>query len=284
MLGAARCARALGAARHSAAALGALAPRRALQGGPRAPKMQPHDVVQEWFDDGTLIVPSLNIFRRFELYLSLRLIKGLDLREFLAGTAIAYPAVMSLMYAREWEGLRPLTSAGAFEAMRATMEEMAGEGHRVELDGDGADAIDVLSCRLRKAEVLVPDEHTPAGTVHLHVDYEVEERLTIVDCHRDEPIAPFDGRARVQRSTWVYEGIGGDVLGCGGEMGGPPPRGRAGADAAEHIRSRVGLDEPGGDAPSERARAGGEGAEGEGEGGNGHEEGGWIVQRITSDT
>ena len=74
MLGAARCARALGAARHSAAARGALAPRRALQGGPRAPKMQPHDVVQEWFDDGTLIVPSLNIFCTYPKYESLSLI------------------------------------------------------------------------------------------------------------------------------------------------------------------------------------------------------------------
>ena len=109
--------------------------------------------------------------------------------------------------------------------MQATMEDMARNAQRVDLAGDESD-FQMISCRLSRAQILQSDSETPAGSCLLHVSYEVQERYTILDCHSEQPLPPFDGSAREQKSTWVFSGVvtppsGGEASGKGeGEDGG----------------------------------------------------------------
>ena len=198
--------------------------------------LAPPELVDAWMADSTLIDPGLPVWRRAELWLTLRMLHGLDLEDFLRGASGAYPVVLRAMYNRDWPVLEPLVSEQCLDAMQATMEDMARNAQRVDLAGDESD-FQMISCRLSRAQILQSDSETPAGSCLLHVSYEVQERYTILDCHSEQPLPPFDGSAREQKSTWVFSGvvtppIGEEASGKGeGEDGG----GGGGArDEVEH--------------------------------------------------
>ena len=72
-----------------------------------------------------------------------------------------------------------------------------------------SDAIDVQSSVLRRVQLLHEDDgNVPAGAAcHIDVHFTAEESFQIFDFHTNESIAPFDGRPRVQQSTWRFEGV-----------------------------------------------------------------------------
>ena len=188
----------------SSPAIGCRARTRGLAG---SSQLASTDLINSWFDDDRQLVADLNFYRRGELWTMLRLLPGFDLPDFLEGCKVAYPAVTTLMYTRQFDELATLTSPACCEAMRATIEGMADDGHRTQLPSDGVLA-EVLSARLRSVQLLQSDDgDTPPGACHVWVDFEAEERLTIYDYHTHEPIPPFDGSVRVQTSTWVFSGV-----------------------------------------------------------------------------
>eukprot|EP00966_Prymnesium_polylepis_P055030 1272090-Prymnesium_polylepis.1 len=85
-------------------------------------------------DDESLVDPTLNMFRRFEMRVMLRNLRGFDLPEFLGGCQHAYPTVCALMYAREWEELEPMVAPTCLEAMRAMMDEFGDAGRRIQVE------------------------------------------------------------------------------------------------------------------------------------------------------
>lgn len=173
-------------------------------GGPS--RLAPNELVTAWMDDPSLVSPSLSLWRRSELFLSLRLLPGLNLKEFLRGAAVAYPVVCSAMYTRDWDALAPLVAPRCLEAMQEAMDGMAEVGQRVSLAPDGSD-LTVLSATLARAQVLQTSDEVPQGSCLLHVKYTVRETYSIIDCHSNAPMPPFDGSVREQESTWVFEGI-----------------------------------------------------------------------------
>jgi len=171
------------------------------------------DLIGRWMNDETLVDPvgwgkgSIGVFRRMEMYVTLHLMPGFDLPDFLAGTRVAYGAVTRLMYARDWEALEPLVSDACLEAMRWTMEELAGDARRI-VGTDEADAIDITSATLNR--VLLPDDPDfvtgSPRKVHLDVRFVSMERWVMHDYHTNAPIAPFDGTPFEQTSTMRWEG------------------------------------------------------------------------------
>jgi len=142
--------------------------------------------------------------------MSLRLLQGLDLEDFLEGCSHAYRVVMTAMYTRDWETLEHLVSPSCLEAMQASMEQFGDAGQRLEMEsseeGDGNDGFKLISCRLRRAQVLKPAEGVPPGACHLSVHFVAEEYFRVFSFHANDYVPPFDGQRRRQESTWVFEG------------------------------------------------------------------------------
>ena len=167
-------------------------------------KLASSEVVSAWLDDPALVDASLWPHRRVELWMQLRMLKGLDLPDFLEGTKVAYVVLQQLMYERDWDGLAPLVSESCLNAMQETMQEMASAAQRVQFD-EGS--FRVQSSVLRSASMLEPDDDTPAGTCHLDVVVTADESFRIFNYHTNEPMPPFDGQTRSQTSTWRFEGV-----------------------------------------------------------------------------
>ena len=151
------------------------------------------------------------MFRRAELWASLRLLHGFDLPEFIEGARRAYGVASAAMYERDWGYLRPLVHEDCLGAMQGMAEDLAARAQRVQIpdvEESSAPAFNVLSAKLRRAQLLQPSsDGVEAGTWHLQVHYRVEERIVIYDYSTNEPIQPFDGAPRLQESTWLFEGV-----------------------------------------------------------------------------
>ena len=155
------------------------------------------------------LVNPQGLFGWSRMWLMLRMVgPGFDLPEFLAGTKVAYVAVTRLMYERQWDALRPLVSAPMLKAMQATMEEIANERRRV-VDVDLDDSIEVQSAVLRQVLILKDESDLPEGFRRCHLDVRITSRETwrMFDYNENEALEPFDGRARLQESTWRFEGV-----------------------------------------------------------------------------
>jgi len=171
---------------------------------PRWPLI-PAETVPEWMEEeAQLVDPNLNPFRRAELYMNLRILHGLNLPDFMTGCAHAYDVVTLGMYSRDWTRLQPLVSKNCLEAMEGAMETFGDAGQRIQ--AEEAD-FKLLSCRLHKAQVLMPSDDVPRGSCELSVHFLSEETFKIFDFHTNELVPPFDGRARQQESTWVFSGV-----------------------------------------------------------------------------
>jgi len=169
------------------------------------------DQVTRWMQDSTLVDPG-GILASARMWAMLKLLPGLDLPDFLAGSSLAYGAVTRLMYAQDWDALEPLVSEQMLNAMQSTMAELTGDGRRVmDVENDGA--IAVHSAVLRQVLILQDDEQDPsiqprAGRrCHLDVAFVSHETWTLMDYHSNETVEPYDGRMRVQESTWRFEGV-----------------------------------------------------------------------------
>ena len=145
-----------------------------------------------------------------EMWLALRVLRGLDLEEFLEGSAHAYGVVSRLMYRRQWDKLEPLVSPDCLDAMQFTMEQFGDAGQRIEgIDAD--DAIRVRSNLLCRAQVMkeAGDEGLSSDAPrmsHLDDSNVDDEKLAINDINTNEPVGGFDGGTRQQKSTWRFEG------------------------------------------------------------------------------
>lgn len=163
-------------------------------------------IVDGWMADERLVDGGLGFLRRLELWAALRLLPGLDLPDFLEGTRFAYSAVTRLMYRRDFEGLAPLVLPACLTAMEEAMDEFGGAAHRV-VDEEADDAISVRHAVLHRAFLLQPESGPDEPKrCHLDVRFSVSERFRILDMRTNEPVPPFDGRERVQESTWRFEG------------------------------------------------------------------------------
>ena len=137
----------------------------------------------------------------------LHLMPGFNLPDFLEGTRHAYGAVTRLMYARDWDALRPLVAPACLDAMTSTMEDIAGDGRRI-VDFDADDAIRIQSMTLNNV-LLLDDPEFETGDprkVHLDVRFVTEERWAMHDFHENSPIKPFDGTPFEQTGTLRWEG------------------------------------------------------------------------------
>ena len=152
----------------------------------------------------TTICDPVGMFGSTKLWLMLRATRGLDLPDFLLGSRLAYAAVSRLMYTQDWEALRPLVSDQMLHAMQGTMDDITGAGRRV-VDIDGS--ITVHSAVLR--QILHLNEEPAPGAVKCHLDVHItsHESWRMFDYHSNEALEPFDGRVRVQESTWRFEGV-----------------------------------------------------------------------------
>ena len=177
----------------------------------QAPKLADNEEVVAWMANDALVDHSAVWgLRRMEMWLALRVLRGLDLEEFLEGSAHAYGVVSRLMYRRQWDKLEPLVSPDCLDAMQFTMEQFGDAGQRIEgIDAD--DAIRVRSNLLCRAQVMkeAGDEGLSSEAprmAHLDVSFVVDEKFAIYDFNTNEPVGGFDGETRQQKSTWRFEG------------------------------------------------------------------------------
>lgn len=170
-------------------------------------------VHSRWMADPTLIDPvgwganQIGVMRRIEMYTMMHLLPGFELREFLAGTRMAYSAVTRLMYARDWEALESLVSPGCLDAMVSTMEDLAGDRRRI-VDADDDEAINITSATLCRVLLIDDPEHSEGDPrkVHLDVRFVSTERWVMHDYNENAPIKPFDGSPFEQTSVMRWEG------------------------------------------------------------------------------
>ena len=85
------------------------------------PKLNSLEAVEQWMYCPHTIDQSLHtrIFDRTRVWMSLRLLHGLDLDEFLSGTRHAYHVVQDLLRDGEWDALEPLLQPDCLEAVES---------------------------------------------------------------------------------------------------------------------------------------------------------------------
>ena len=166
--------------------------------------------IHSWINDPKLVDQNLGVYRAFEMWLMLRMLRGLELPEFLEGCSHAYTTVSWLMYEREWEALSELVSPGCLAAMQSTMDEFLSERRRIEISQE--QDIQLNSVLLSRARVLeAPDDH-PGVACHLDVKFIALESFQIFDYETNEAVPYFD-QPRTQESTWRFEGTVSNVEG-----------------------------------------------------------------------
>ena len=150
---------------------------------------------------------QIGVMRRIQMYTMLHLMPGFDLPDFLEGARMGYPAVIRMMYAREWDELESLVAPACLDAMVRTMDDIAGDRRRI-VEFEDTDAIEIQSATLN--QVLLLDDPTfqtgDARKVHLDVRYVSTERWMMHDYNENAPIKPFDGTPFEQTTTLRWEG------------------------------------------------------------------------------
>ena len=189
-------------------------------------------IIGRWMDDASLVDPlgwgkgQIGVMRRMEMYTMLHLLPGFDLPEFLAGTRMAYGAVIRLMYSRDWDALETLVAPACLEAMVATMDDIASDRRRI-VEFEDQDAVEIHSASLNRVLLLDDPTFEVGGPrkVHIDVRFTSTERWVMHDYNDNAPIKPFDGTPFEQTSTMRWEG---EVV----------PPARAGADPDEIVEPR----------------------------------------------
>ena len=170
--------------------------------------MNDNRTINGWMADEHLVLPRsvVGFYIRGEMWLGLKMLPGLDVPEFLEGAKMAYDTVTRGMYARDWDGLRPLVSKRMFEAMKGAMEQYGDDAKRIE-GFEADDAIEVTAARLARVR-LFNDMDSPWAPRRCHIDvhFSTLESWKIWDYRDNAHVEPFDGQRRVQEYTWRFEG------------------------------------------------------------------------------
>ena len=156
------------------------------------------EAVDKWMADGNSVDQQLGVLDRTRLWMSLRLLRGLDLKDFLRGSRHAYHVVSDLTRGCEWQALTPLVQPTCLEAM----EQL---GPSIELlPAEADESISIVSAVLSDARVLEPSQDVLPGTAHLDVRFSALQSLTMHDMQHGER---HGMEPRLQESTWTFEGV-----------------------------------------------------------------------------
>jgi len=170
------------------------------RGWPNPPVvLRPLKEVNKWMDNMHKVDHEISVFERTQLWMSLRLLHGLDLDDFLLGSRHAYTVVSQLLQDGQWDALAPLVQPTCLDAMR----DLGGGG----LPTDGDESISIVSAVLSSAHLLEPCERTGVlpGTAHLDVKFTALQGVTLHDLQHGATslaMAP-----RLQESMWTFEGV-----------------------------------------------------------------------------
>ena len=176
--------------------------RARRHGWPNAPattKLVPLDEVNGWMADARLIDQRIGVFERTNLWMSLRLLHGLDLPDFLQGSRHAYHVVHNLVRDCEWDALEPMVQPKCLEALEGFHPNIKA------LPQDTDNDISILSAVVSSARLLEPCTYTPIpeGTAHLEVKFAALQGVTLYDLQTGAtPLVD----PRLQQSTWTFEG------------------------------------------------------------------------------
>ena len=143
---------------------------------------------------------QLGVYDRTRVWMSLRLLHGLDVHEFLHGSRHAYHVVHSLLRGGEFDALEPLLQPACLEAVHGFAPHVATLPHHAD------DSISILSAVLTDARLLEPsaEECVVPGTAHLEVRFSALQGVTLHDLQSGAtPLAA----PRMQESTWTFEGV-----------------------------------------------------------------------------
>jgi len=156
--------------------------------------------VNRWMDSPWLVDPQQPVFERTHTWMSLRLLHGFDLPEFLVGSRHAYLVTSELLQAARWEELRELVHPDVLESMEETFE-VAGHPYVCgPTDGNGDGDINILSAVLSSARTSGDD----ADVAHMDVKFRTLQGVTLHDLQHGDELHEVP---RLQESTWTFEGV-----------------------------------------------------------------------------
>ena len=171
----------------------------------RQAELAPAEEVNKWMDDTFLVDQSLGYVDRTSLWMSLRLLRGLEVPDFLLGSRHAYQVVQQLAAGRQWDDLEHLLHPAALASLQDSVD-----GRRAPcaaaVQMAAPDNISIRAAVLSRAEVLEPAEGSGTGTCHLFVRFEALQGFTMHDLLHGEGSAFADEPPRLQESTWTFEG------------------------------------------------------------------------------
>ena len=166
--------------------------------------LAPQETVNRWMDSPYLVDKDLGYVDKTTLWMNLRLLRGLDVEDFMAGSRHAYIVVQQLAAHRQWDGLEPLLHPVAFESLQEALQVQAPCAEQERLHLAAADLINIRSAVLQRADVVAPGQDVVEGTCHLQVRFEALHGLTMHDLMKGE--TPME-EPRLQESTWTFEGV-----------------------------------------------------------------------------
>lgn len=150
-------------------------------------------------DSPSLVDHQLGVFERTHTWMSLRLLHGFDLEDFLTGSRHAYLVTSELLQAGEWDKLGELVHPEVLQAMEETFAE---GGHPYVHGPFGAPDghINILSAVLAGARTSGED----ADVAHLEVKFRALQGVTLHDLQFGDALHELP---RLQESTWCFEGV-----------------------------------------------------------------------------
>ena len=158
-------------------------------------KLASLDKVNRWMDTPSLVDQQIDLYERTHTWMSLRLLSGFDLEEFLRGSRHAYLVTSDLLQAGKWDDLSDLVNPVVLESMEETF---AANGHPYLHGPDGN--INILSAVLSSARTSGED----ANTAHMQVSFRALQGVTLHDLQFGDILAEVP---RLQESTWSFEAV-----------------------------------------------------------------------------
>ena len=176
---------------------------RAHRMRPPSTKLACADDVNRWMASPKLVDQSLSLYDRTRLWMNLRLLRGLDVEEFLEGATRSYHVVQALMRDGSWDKLEPLLHPVALTSMQELLGKQVPYAARHTQE---ADHITVRAAILSRAQLLEPDTDVVGSTCTCHVDvrFEALQGVTMHDIVHGPKI---QGAPRLQEATWTFEGV-----------------------------------------------------------------------------
>lgn len=149
--------------------------------------------VNHWMESPSIVNPHLDLMERTHTWMSLRLLRGLDLEEFLTGSRHAYVVCSELLQNGEWDALGELVQHDCLSSMEQTFAAPS-TPYPYATGGD----INILSAVLSSARTSGDN----ADRAHLDVSFVAMQGVTLHDLQFGD--APLQ-LPRMQESTWSFE-------------------------------------------------------------------------------